>query len=495
MATVLVDRSTADPTPSAQHEPDRLRRPLRLALYVTVAAITARVGLPMLLDGPRLDETLTAWVVADGPDDAIGRSWRFQGQSPLYFAGLWIWSQVAGSSFVALRLPSLIAMVAAGWQLRRLATDLGLARYGDLVVASFALFSSVHVNAVTARPYAFLLLTVVLASRAGLRWSVSGSRAGSLRWAALCALAAYFQPFAIYAIAAQAWWLVVRRRAGASVTDLALPVVATGVLVLPLVPQVWSLAQRQGALAFAEVPPVAEFASTLLPLTVLLGLAAGIVVSRGLAPTAEGTRATPFVVAAALTPQVGLFVQSHLTGSGVVVAKYLAPATIGVALLVGVVVARFTRRSAVLVAATLMLALPILELEPQGTHEWDTAVAFLTDDHPDSAVVAMTGFIEAADLTHLDQPEVAAYLAAPLTTNGLERPVLPLPLGTGTDHSSYVDDLVERVANEDEIAIVRAVAGVPSERVAEEELTERGFAEVARIEPRGLLVTVWRADG
>ena len=490
MATVVVERSTTPPERSDEVEPDRLPHLFGLALVVAAAAVFVRVGLPMLLDGPRLDETLTGWVVADGLDDAIGRSWRFQGQSPLYFAGLWLWTQLAGSSFVALRLPSLVAMVAAGWQLRRLATDLGLARYRDLSVALFVLMSAVHVNAVTARPYAFLLLTIIVASRAGLRWSVSGSRRDSLRWAVLCALSAYFQPFAVYAIVAQGWWLVARRRAGDPTRELVLPVVATGALVLPLVPQVWSLAQRQGALTFAQVPPVTEFVSTLLPATVLLGLAAGGVVSGGLARSPRGTVAIPFVVAAALFPQLGLFAQSHLTGSGVVVAKYLAPATIGVVLLVAVVLMQFRHRSAAIVAAVVMLALPIVELEPQRTHDWDAAVTLLTTDHPEATILAMTGFIEAADPSALDQADVADYLAAPLTTNGLERDVIPLPLGTGPEHSTVVRSLVDDAAGD--VAIVRAVAGVPDERVAEELLAQRGFDEIVRIEPRGLLVTVWR---
>ena len=493
MSAVVDDRSTATASaPADELDPADYDRPLRVAAAVIVVVVAGRVGMPMLVDGPRLDETLTAWVIGDGLGDAIERSWRFQGQSPLYFAGLWIWAQLVGTSFLALRLPSLLAMVLTGWQLRRLASDLGLGRQRDLVLALFALFSTVHVNAVTARPYAFLLLTVVLASRAGLRWSLSGRRSDSLRWAALCALAAYFQPFAVYAIAAQFWWLVVRWRAGDSLQRLVTPVIMTGVLVLPLLPQVWSLAQRQGDLAFADVPSLGEFASGMLPLAIVVGILAGAVLSRRLNRRPELDDATPFVLSAAFFPQIGLLAQSHLTDNGVLVAKYLAPATVGVALLAAVLVACLTTRAAVLVASALMLLLPILELEPQRTHEWDVAVEFLSIGHPDADVVAMTGFIEAANLSHLDDPEVGDYLAAPLSTQGFGAEVLPLPLGTGPDRAVYVSDLIEGVATGEEVAVVRAVAGVPFERVAEQTLTELGYLEVARIEPRGLLVTVWR---
>ena len=493
MSSVVDERPVAGP-PSSTSEVDAsaYAGPVRLLTILAVAVVAGRVALPMLLDGPRLDETLTAWVVSDGLDDAVTRSWRFQGQSPVYFVLLWLWAQVAGTSIVALRIPSLIVMLAAGWQLRRLAGDLGLGPLRDLALAVFVVLSPVHVNAVTARPYALLLLTVIVATRAGRRWADSGRPADGVRWGVLCAGAVYFQPFAVYALAAQGWWLIVRRRAGASIRELVVPVVVAAVTLLPLVPQVLSLAQRQDSLAFVDVPSLDGFLLGLVPVSILLGLAAGALLSWPWAERAELRSTAPFVLAAAWFPQVGLFLQSHLTGNGVLVAKYLSPSAIGIALLAALVVRHFTSRFAVLVATALVVVLSVVPLEPGATHEWEHAVDFLETEHPNAEVLAMTGFIEAGDLTLFADAEARAYLGAPLDTQGLGREVHPLPLGLGPEAVAHVGELVEGLRAADEIAVVRAVAGVDHDRTAEEALARSGYREVARIEPLGLLVTVWQ---
>ncbi len=494
MASVVADR----PAPEAgrargRAEAPSIEGPLRILAVVAIALVAAQLWLPMLLAGPRLDETLTTWVVSDGFDDAVVRSWRYQGQSPVYFALLWVWAQAAGTGIVALRVPTVIAMVAAGWQLRRLAEDLGIGPHRDLALAVFIGFSTVHVNAVAARPYGLLLLSVVLASRAGWRWSETGRRSDMLRWAALCAGAVYFQPFAVYALAAQGWWLVLRRRRGAPLGELAQPVVLAGAMVLPLVPQVLSLAGRQSNLAFVEVPAFVSFVVGLVPFSILFGLAVGALLSWPLDRRPELRSVAPFVVAAAFLPQIGLFAQSQLTGNGVLVAKYLTSATVGMALIAALGAAHIWRRVAVLVAAVLLVVPGVVDLDPLGSHGWSDAVDFLEAEHPDVGVLAMTGFVEATDVDFLEDSEARAYLSAPLTNHGLDAPVQVLPLGDGADHEEYVRELIERFAGPDGIAVVRAVAGVEPERLAERTLAELGYTEVDRLEPKWLEVTVWRS--
>lgn len=69
-----------------------------------------------------VDELHTAWVVADGFEVISGRA-ADGNQTPWYFWGLWSWVQIAGSSEISLRLPSVLAislasslLVWVGWR-------------------------------------------------------------------------------------------------------------------------------------------------------------------------------------------------------------------------------------------------------------------------------------------------------------------------------------------------------------------------------------------
>jgi mannosyltransferase len=86
-----------------------------------------------------------------------------------YLVGMKAWTGVAGTSTLALRLPSLLAMVAAAGLLTLLAARLAGPSVGLLAGLAFVLVPTTSRYAQEARPYAFAILFAILATLA-LAW-------------------------------------------------------------------------------------------------------------------------------------------------------------------------------------------------------------------------------------------------------------------------------------------------------------------------------------
>ncbi len=78
---------------------------------------------PHLAHSLWLDETLTYWVVKDGLWNAVTRGVQFQSQ-PAYYIVIWLCTRIRGASEIALRLPSLVSVLAACAAFARLGTRL-----------------------------------------------------------------------------------------------------------------------------------------------------------------------------------------------------------------------------------------------------------------------------------------------------------------------------------------------------------------------------------
>lgn len=87
-----------------------------------------------------LDETGTYWVIKDGLANLFARTRDWSGQSPLYYLVAWLAHFAPGRTEVVLRLPSLIAMIAAAWLLYKLAARLLDAETAPFAVLIFSVF-------------------------------------------------------------------------------------------------------------------------------------------------------------------------------------------------------------------------------------------------------------------------------------------------------------------------------------------------------------------
>lgn len=143
-----------------------MTRPLLAFLVAVACALRA----PSLHLGLWRDEGSTYFDIAQASLAGVVREVRLAEFSPpAYFLLLHLWSGLAGTSEIALRLPSLVfglALVPAVYALARLVTS----RKAALLAAGFAAFSTVGVTySGEARPYALAALLAALVAALALR--------------------------------------------------------------------------------------------------------------------------------------------------------------------------------------------------------------------------------------------------------------------------------------------------------------------------------------
>lgn len=372
-----------------------------------------------------VDENLTGWIISDSFIDSIVRSATHQGQSPLYFMGLWLWSSLFGSSIVVLRLPTLVAHFATAWQIHRLGESIASRRAG-LIASAF--FLGLNPNAYDARPYTFLVLGVVVAARLAIRWSEQPSSGRGVAWAVAAAFVLYMHPFGIYAVLPQAIFLWSGRRNGASLRDIATVAAASALFVMPMVPQVLQLSARQSTLVIVDLPTVSTFYGQVLPGPVAIVILAGLLVNLALPRIPEGSqRMLMFVVAWALLPAIALYVQSHVSGDSTFVRRYMNGAYPGLALTMGLLFSWLRDKRLVVVPLLLFAVLLPSTLRPLVAPEWDPATAIIADS-PDALIVTMSGYIELADSDAFPpSTQFNEYFNAPLRWHGAEGPLHAIP--------------------------------------------------------------------
>lgn len=393
-------------------------------LAVVVYAIT--IGIRSMTESFRMDELLTGWIISDSFADSISRSQTHQGQSPLYFAGLWLWKAVFGASEFVLRIPSLFAHFATAWLINRLGTKLLNRRAGAI---GALILLGMNVQAVQARPYSFMVLGVVVSAYFAVAWSEEPTTMRSLRWAVAAAFVLYMHPLGIWSVAPQAWFLVSGWRASAKTRQVVVFVCASVVLSLPLVPQVLSLRARQGTLVIVDLPSITDLIAAIFWLPVALALVVAAVAWVRTADTREPS-SDPFpwfVVLWAIVPALALFAQSHLTGDSFFVNRYMAGALPGIGLAVGALLTRF--KAAHYLKFSLLAFLVGLLLTPQAVPAPDYGPAItVIDESPDALVLTMTAFIELANAEAFPPVgDTNEYFNGPLRWYGVTEPLVSIP--------------------------------------------------------------------
>ncbi len=300
------------------------------------------------------DEAVTARLLRmdlSGLLHAIGDS---ESSPPLYYLLAWLWTHVLGTGEVGMRSLSALlgtAAIALAWMLgRRLGSERAALAAAALIACNPLLwwFSQ------EARAYALLIALAMLGALLWLRAMRAPDDArGLLAWGAVAALALATHYYALFLVAPQALWLLVRapgiRERAAT---LALPVLA-GAALLPL-----ALAQRSNDTAafitdtplgtrLAQVPkqflvgydaPAETLLTILTALAVLAGLAGlgAMIAGRIAAPAAarsEAARLTSVTAAAvALLLAASIGGEDHLLTRNAIAVLPLAAVLAGAGL-------------------------------------------------------------------------------------------------------------------------------------------------------------------
>ncbi|MGV1080845.1 MAG: glycosyltransferase family 39 protein [Candidatus Nanopelagicales bacterium] len=197
--------TTAAPAPSvASGRSNRLLgAPVVVSLLLAATVVT---------QGFWLDEAATASAISRSPTQLWEMLTNVDATMSVYYTFMHFWSVVLGSSEIALRAPSVLAMAAAvgltgllGGRIRGL--PVGLTAATLLAISPIAVKYSVE-----ARPYALATFFVVaagfVAHHGAKRPATTSAMAG---WAVLAAVGVGFHFLAILAVAAQVLWLSERR--------------------------------------------------------------------------------------------------------------------------------------------------------------------------------------------------------------------------------------------------------------------------------------------
>jgi mannosyltransferase len=313
------------------------------------------------------DEIVTASrILRDGfwhAMDAVGFS---ESAPPLYYVLAWVWTQVTGTGEVGLRSFSAVAGVATVPVAFLIGAELRGNRAGIVAAALVAVNPMLLWYSQEARAYALFALLTAFSLLYFARALERGGRRDFIAWGIASALALASHYFAVFPIAAEAVWLLLRRPRGSG-PGIAI-VAGAGVLLAPLAIHQMSIGHAEWITNFTLGHRLGETGLNFAlgetgdiisrPTHPLLALAPGLLAVAGLALVAlRGDRAEwraagiPLLVAAA-TVGVPLALALLTSGKDYVLARNLIPAVVPLLTVVAIgFTLRRARRTGVLLAA------------------------------------------------------------------------------------------------------------------------------------------------
>ena len=377
-----------------------------------------------------LDELVTVSLLDRGLGDVLHEIPRTEATPYLYYVVAWAWGSVFGLGEVGLRSLSALAGTATV-PVAYLAGRVLVSRRAGIATAALVATNPFLVwYSQEARSYALLALLCagsVLAFGLALR----GARGGLAGWAAVSALAIATHYFAVFVVAAEAVWLLVRARPR---RQALLACVVPGVVVFVHVPLV--LAQRGNgeavagsslAARIAGIPknlvvgysfPAEALGSALAAVLVVVGL---VLVARLRTVERRGALVAGSLAAAAVLTPVLL----ALVGVDFLIARNTIAAVVPAAICVGAGYA--TGRTGIAVATVLCALCAAVAVAPAvdtayGRTDWRAAAGVLREEDGARAIVVtpyMNRTLWRPYLPGLDEPAADAVRVREIAAVGL----------------------------------------------------------------------------
>jgi len=291
-----------------------------------------------------LDELVTFWSAGKGVVPALSRSQLFMGQSMLYSGFIGAVVRIAGTSELALRLPSVLATALSAWLLFRLGERFFDREAGALVVVVFVSLHDVARQATNARPYGIALLLVVASVLQLVRWLDTGRRRDLAGFILLTAAIPYVHYlYAIFYLVLLAYALYVwRAERRVSARNLFAAAAFIVILLMPLAFITIRGHKLSSSLSWAATPDAVELVASLAPPAALAaGLFVGILVASFARRTPEFFRssmprpANVLFVCWFAIPILTFFLVSRVSPFKIFIVRYYLPALAALALLVG----------------------------------------------------------------------------------------------------------------------------------------------------------------
>jgi uncharacterized membrane protein len=435
---------------------DKLVYPVSLLASLSIWFLAIRAPL-------WLDEALAYWQVNGG----FWKIWSRSAQMPSsigYLYTLWLAKSILGRSEIALKIPSMLAMLCAVYFLFRVARELSDKETAFLACIFFALTPNVVFAATDARPYAFALLASNVAIFAFVRWMAQREMRQAILFGAAAAGILYFHylfgailpAFAIYYVAV---------RAGSIKSDLrqlAAVLISFTVVSLPLMYRVASLYHtRETHVVQPQHHPVLTALNTLAPLQLLIGFVIavflGATVRKLRLPQREKYQAVLLGPLLALVPIAVFLGVSAATPVHLLIPRYLTVIAPGSALtwalLTGLIDSRLLRQifCVGLVAITLFetYTSPLSrkhEINFKQAHSFVNAN--VTMDNGETPVLVCSAFIESDYETMPVDRNGEDPLFSQLDYYPINAPVVMLPMDLNDESARVASQAVLAAAQQ-----------------------------------------------
>jgi uncharacterized membrane protein len=413
-------------------------------IAVCVVVLLAAIGwLPQLPASLGLDESLTYWVIEGGLIETLDRGVHFQSQAG-YYVLLWLWAQVAGTSEIALRLPSTLAAIGACYGVARLGTALTRDReIGTIAAIIFASTTIAFREAPDARSYMPGLMLLIFLVLGVMRWTEGRRWRDAFLVGLLAGALPHFHLFLVLGYPAIVLYAALQFRENTpDLKQLMLICVLLVIGSILFIPAATTLLQNTTDYSFAPRPEWSDLLLIFAWPQAIAGLLAGfsiagLMLSRpakdqesGLASAFNVSRPVSWLVSLwTLVPLLLLFSISRWSDTSLFLSRYLIAAVPAVCLIYAFAL-RHIESDRARVFAVLVTVLAALSLQGRALDDMRGATAAVNEfiaDEASTPVLFSSGLIETQSESWIRNPEAVEYLTAPTLYYSLKGQVVALP--------------------------------------------------------------------
>lgn len=408
-----------------------------LAIYALGLAASISVWFLAIHAPLWLDETGSYWQISGG----FSQLWARQTISFVAYPGiLWFFSKILGTSEVALRIPSVLAMLGAVWLLYRAAREIVDPDLAFIAAILFSLNPIVVFAAVDVRPYAFGALAINLCIWTLLRLRRSDSLGLAVLFGFSAAFIVYFQYlFAVILPALIVCFFVLHRGTRKAQTrQFGVALAAFSLAMVPVIPGLLFLFRTSGTRSYMPRPSFSDFLWTLAPGWLLPAFIVTVLVVAIRSKKGEDIRLDrrPLIACAALAliPALTLYGISIATPLELFATRHRLVAIPGISLCWVLLLSPFRLRFSRLLFCLILVIPTVLQcwLSPAaGEHNytWKYALQFVEKNASvDRAPVLMCSDFPESDFVRMPiHSAKSSNLFAQLSYYPLTVPVVPLP--------------------------------------------------------------------
>ena len=386
-----------------------------------------------------LDETITDWVIKDSFSDVISRSYNYQGQSPFYFAIVWLLQSIIEHKELALRLPSLFFGVCAAFLLYKLTCKLFDKETALITLLSFICLDEIIKACISARPYSLALAGSIGSLLALTYWIKSGSKISACLFVASNLVAFYAHFLFVGIILPQLALFKISSEHSTKSTwkNFIILLIITFIFFIPGIPQLLYLYGRKQTLVFATSPSLTQLFYTIIPLYMLIYLITAIVVAAISKKfkldwkKITNERMFALLLVWLIIPPLAYFLHATLSGDSLFLKRLFLWHLPALVVLSARILKGVSPKKLRLIAIATFSFFVFMREASRRWHieDWRGATQIANQLHEKAnlPVLAFPGLIESKQITWLKDKKHEDYLLAPFTSYPLPREAIILP--------------------------------------------------------------------